>query len=321
MGYRAGPAAADRRNNLRSYAFRLPNQGRRPLNLLLLVVLLFCSHPLSADIQLSQADGSVLILPHAAQTIITLAPNLAELVYAAGSGDRLVATVEYSDYPEAATRLPRVGDAFRLDLEQILSLKPDLVIAWDSGNPQAALARLRSLDIATWSIEIREPADIAIVLEQIGEATDNTAAAREAAMQTRLKLTELQQHYAGATTVTYFYQVASSPLYTINGQHLVSRGFELCGGTNVFLDAAMLAPQVSYEAVIAADPQVLFASASPGEENSLKRWLDWPRMQAVRHGALFTLPADEISRATPRMLDAVAEGCRLLNESRAPARP
>ena len=78
----------------------------------------------------------------------------------------------------------------------------------------------------------------------------------------------------------------------------------------------MLAPQVSHEAVIAADPEVLFAPASAGEPDPLARWLDWPRMQAVRRGAMFTLDADEISRATPRMLDAVATGCGLLNESR-----
>jgi len=282
----------------------------------LAVVLLLCSLPLAADIELPQADGTVLVLPHAAQSIVTLAPNLAELVFAAGSGDRLIATVEYSDYPEAAARLPRVGDAFRLDLEQILSLKPDLVIAWHSGNPQAAIARLRSLGMATWSIEIREPADIASVLEQIGVATGNTVAASEAVALTRAKLEQLRQRYAGAAPVRYFYQVASSPLFTINGQHLVSRGFELCGGANIFQDAAMLAPQISHEAVIAADPQVLLASASPGEADPLALWLEWPRMQAVRQGRLFTLPADQISRATPRTLDALAEGCRLLNESR-----
>jgi iron complex transport system substrate-binding protein len=280
--------------------------------------MLFCSLPLAADIELPQADGTVLVLPHAAQSIITLAPNLAELVFAAGSGDRLIATVEYSDYPQAAARLPRVGDAFRLDLEQILTLKPDLVIAWDSGNPQAAIARLRSLGMATWSIEIREPADIASVLEQIGVATGNTVAAGEAVARTRTKLEQLRQRYAGAAPVSYFYQVAANPLYTINGQHLVSRGFELCGGANIFQDAAMLAPQISHEAVIAADPQVLLASASPGEEHPLALWLAWPRMRAVRQGRMFTLPADEISRATPRTLDALAEGCRLLDESRTP---
>jgi iron complex transport system substrate-binding protein len=304
--------------------FGLPDRGRRALNVLLTMVpalvLLLSSLPLAADIELPQADGTVLVLPHAAQSIITLAPNLAELVFAAGSGDRLIATVEYSDYPQAAARLPRVGDAFRLDLEQILSLMPDLVIAWDSGNPHAAIARLRSLGMATWSIEIREPADIASVLEHIGVATGNTVAASAAASRTRAKLEQLKQSYAGAAPVSYFYQVASSPLFTINGQHLVSRGFGLCGGTNIFQDAAMLAPQVSHEAVIAADPQVLLASASPGEEDPLALWLEWPRMQAVRQGRMFTLPADKISRATPRTLDALAEGCRWLNESRTPAR-
>jgi len=285
------------------------------LALCLALGLTLSSSQLVAEVELLQADGTTLVLPQVAQSIITLAPNLTELVYAAGSGDRLIATVEYSNYPEAAALLPRVGDAFRLDLEQILTLKPDLVIAWSSGNPQAALARLKSLGFATWSIEIREPADIALVLEQIGDATGNPGPARQAAARTRSKLTQIQQQFAHAPAVSYFFQIASSPLYTINGQHLGSRGFALCGGTNIFQDAAMLAPQVSYEAVIAANPEVLFASASAEEENSLSRWLDWPRMQAVRHGALFTLPADEISRATPRMLDALATGCSLLHGS------
>jgi ABC-type Fe3+-hydroxamate transport system substrate-binding protein len=283
---------------------------------LLAVALLVCSLALAADVRLPQADGTMLVLPRPARSIITLAPNLAELVYAAGSGARLVATVEFSNYPDAAARLPRVGDAFRLDLEQILRLKPDLVIAWESGNPQVALARLRSLGIATWSIEIREPADIANVLEQIGDATGTTGPALDAAMQARTKLDQLQQRFLGLAPVSYFYQVAANPLYTINGQHLVSRSFDLCGGANIFKDATMLAPQVSHEAVIAADPEVLFAPASPGEADPLARWLDWPRMQAVHHGALYTLEADEISRATPRLLDAVIAGCNFLNEAR-----
>ncbi len=254
-----------------------------------------------------------MILPQPARTLITLAPNLTELAFAAGAGGQVIATVEYSEFPPAAASIPRIGDAFRLDLERILALKPDLVIAWQSGNPQQAVSRLQSLGLSTWTIEIRRPEQIATVLEWLGEATGNRDSARLAAEQVRRKLEALSQQYAGLAPVSYFYQVASNPLYTINGQHLIARALALCGGVNVFQDETGLAPQVSHEAVIAADPQAVLAPAESAQDDPLASWRDWPRMQAVSNEALFLLSADEISRATPRMLDAVTAACSLLN--------
>lgn len=269
-----------------------------------------------AAVELPQADGSTLILPRPATTLITLAPHLTELVFAAGAGGQVIATVEYSEYPAAAASIPRIGDAFRLDLERILTLKPDLVIAWQSGNPQPAIARLRALGMPVWTIEIRRPEQIAATLEWLGQATGKVESAQLAARQTRRKLEALSSQYAGLAPVSYFYQVAANPLYTINGEHLISGGLELCGGVNIFQHESGLAPQVSYEAVIAADPQVVLAPATPTQDDPLAYWRDWPRMRAVAMGALFVLPADEISRATPRMLDAVATACGLLNRIR-----
>jgi iron complex transport system substrate-binding protein len=143
------------------------------------------STPLFAAVELRQADESRLILPGPAETIITLAPHLTELVFAAGAGSKIIATVEYSDFPAAAVDIPRVGDAFRLDLERIFTLKPGLVIAWQSGNPQAAVAYLQSLGIPTWTIEIRRPEDVATVLEARASGSEQ---AREAAKRTRLRL-------------------------------------------------------------------------------------------------------------------------------------
>jgi iron complex transport system substrate-binding protein len=271
---------------------------------------------LADEVRLKQADGSELVLPAPAETLITLAPNLTELVFAAGAGEKIIATVEYSEFPAPATRIPRIGDAFRLDLERILTLQPDLVIAWHSGNPQAAVAYLKSLGIATWTVEINSPEEMATVLEDLGRASGNPGTARTAADGVRARARELVQGYAGLPAVSYFYQVAENPLYTISGDHLISRSLALCGGRNVFSDAGGLAPTVTREAVIAADPQVLLAPAEPVGQDPLAGWRDWPRMQAVSNGAMFLLPADAISRATPRLMEAVAYGCELMHQKR-----
>jgi iron complex transport system substrate-binding protein len=285
--------------------------------LALCLTLLILTQSLAAqaeDISLQQADGSVLLLNQPARTIITLSPHLAELAFAAGVGDRVVATVEYSNYPAQAAELPRVGDAFRLDLERILSLQPDLVIAWESGNPAMAIARLQELGVTTWIVEIRQPEEIASTLEQLGAAGGQIQNGHLAAQRARSRLQEIAEAGTGKSKVRYFYQVAAQPLFTLNGHHLVSQSLALCGGENVFADEPVLAPQISLEAVILRDPAVLFAATVAGEPDPLAAWLEWPRMQAVKNQRLYHLSADEISRATPRMLDAVATACSLLHQ-------
>ena len=272
--------------------------------------------PVFADITLFQADGGELVLEQAAQRLVTLSPNLAELVYAAGAGETMLAAVEYSDYPEKAGRLPRVGDAFRLDIEGIVALRPDLVLAWDSGNPKAAIEQLRGLGIPVWSVEIREPGQVATTMVEIGRATGLETTASTAAAGFRVRLDRLTAEYAGASPLDYFYQVDVRPLFTINGQHLISQGLALCGGRNIFADEPALAFQVSQESVVVADPDALMAPTLPGGHDPLERWKDWPGMKAVANGATFVLDADAISRATPRWLDSIETACGLLDDLR-----
>ncbi|KAA9130975.1 cobalamin-binding protein [Marinihelvus fidelis] len=277
---------------------------------------------LAADhIPLPQADGSTLVLDTPAQRVITLAPHLAELAWAAGAGDTLVGTVAWSDFPEPVKQLPEIGDAFRFDLERILALRPNLVLGWASGNPAPALAGIEELGLPVWRVEIRTPRDIAAVMEALGKATGNTESADAAADDFRARLADLTARYAGRKPVSYFYQVAEQPLYTLTGKHLVSQALALCGGVNIFADLGDIAPQVSAEAVIAADPAVMFAGRFEGSGEPLAHWREWPRLQAVSHDALLYLPADEINRATPRMLDAVGQACKLLDDFRADKPP
>jgi iron complex transport system substrate-binding protein len=265
---------------------------------------------------LLQADGAVFNFEGTASRIITLSPHLTEIVYAAGAGDRLVATVEYSNYPESANNIPRIGDAFRIDVERIIALRPDLVIAWDTGNPRAAVTQLRSLGLAIWSVEIDEPEEIADVLDSLAKLTGQAEPARSASREIRQRLTALSRQYAGVETLQYFYQIGTRPLFTINGSHLISKGLERCGGRNIFIHESGLAFQVSYESVIVADPDALFAPWQENAPNPLDTWQDWPSMKAVSQQALFLLPADPVSRATPRFLDSLELACKLLHQLR-----
>ena len=279
-------------------------------------ILLVFSMQSFAGVNLPQADGSSLKLNAPADRLITLSPHLAELVFAAGAGKNLVATVEYSEYPEAAASVPRIGDAFAIDVERVLALSPDLVIAWDSGNPRQAVAQLVSLGIPVWSVEIREPIEIAEVIKAIGDASGHTQAAGVAAADFQRRLNDLARRYASRQVLDYFYQIDEKPLYTINGEHLISKGLSLCGGHNIFHDLPGLAFQVTHESVIVADPVAMFAPVRDNEPNPLAVWLDWPGLQAVSANALFTLPADKINQATPRLLDALEIACSVLDDLR-----
>jgi iron complex transport system substrate-binding protein len=285
----------------------------RTLCLLLLLTVVRAS---AGDITLPQANGGTLTLPGPAVRVITLAPNLAELLYAAGGGHTLLATVEYSHFPPEVRSLPRVGNAFRIDLERIVSLRPDLVIAWQSGNPQTALQKLQSLGLNVLQIEISQPEDIAVTVEILSRATGSGETGLHTAAQLRKKLTTLRENNLDKPVVDYFYQVAARPLYTVSGEHIISRGLALCGGRNAFADLATLAPQVSREAVLTADPRVLIAPHDGGADRALENWLEWPRMQAVAQMQLLYLPADEISQATPRFLDSIGQACDYFDDVR-----
>jgi iron complex transport system substrate-binding protein len=270
----------------------------------------------AADISLVQASGETLSLARPATRIVTLAPNLAELVFAAGAGEQLEAVVEYSNFPARVAQIPRVGDAFRIDLERIIELNPDLVIAWKSGNPQTALQKLQQLGVKVWQIEITRPEEIAETVANISRAAGTEAAGQAVASQLRNRLEVLQRENSGKVPVDYFYQIAARPLYTVNGQHIISRSLAICGGRNVFADLPALAPQINREAVINADPQVMIAPENPGEAPALLAWQEWPHLRAVQNNSLFYLPADEISQATPRLLDSIDLACQLLDQLR-----
>lgn len=250
-----------------------------------------------------------------ARRIISLAPNLTELTFTAGAGDKLVGVDQYSDFPEAARTIARIGDAFRVDFERVLSLRPDLVLAWDTGTSTGVIDRLRALQVRVQPLSTQRLADVGQALREIGRLAGTSATADAAAREFEQQIAALRAEYAGRSVLTVFLQVNDKPLYTVNGQQIMSEIVELCGGRNVFAQLDKFAPEVGVEAVIAANPQVIIATDYSGA-SALAQWQRWPNIAAVKQGNIYNLPPDDVTRATTRLARGAAELCRTLEKAR-----
>jgi len=273
--------------------------------------------PLRAEIVVQDDSGRSVRLPAPAQRIVSLAPHVTELLYAAGAGDKLVGAVEYSNYPEAARQLPRIGSYERFDAEAVLALKPDLIIGWQSGNPAAQVEKLRALNLPIYLTQPNTVDHIATQLERIGQLAGTEKAANAAASTFRSRLENLRSSYSRQTKIRVFYQIWKQPLLTAGGPQIISSAIQLCGGENVFGQLTQMAPTVSIEAVIAAAPEVIVAS---GMDESRPEWLDdwkrWKQIPAVQKGNLYFVPPDLIQRHTPRFLEGTELLCKALEKAR-----
>ncbi|MHB8424285.1 MAG: cobalamin-binding protein [Gammaproteobacteria bacterium] len=269
-----------------------------------------------AAIRLTDDTGRIIVLAAPATRIVSLAPDLTELAYDAGAGQDVVGTVSYSDYPSAARKLPRIGDAFRVDLERLLALRPDLVLAWQGGTPQFLIERLRHLTLPVLVIGTHRLGDIAHNLELIGQVTGHGSEAHAAAQQFLNNLEKLREQYAGRKPVGVFYEISAQPLYTVGGKQIISRIIGLCGGRNIFEGLHELAAPVSLGSVLARNPQAIITGSDAGAAARLKAWRRWPLISAVRTGSLFSISGDLLARATPRILEGGRQLCEDLNMTR-----
>jgi iron complex transport system substrate-binding protein len=274
--------------------------------------------PAAAELTIRDDTGRELRLPAPARRIVSLAPHVTEILFAAGAGARIVGVVAYSDYPDEARSLPQVGGYGNVDIEAVAALKPDLVIAWESGNRSAHLDKLEALGIPVYLNEARSFEDVARSLEAFGRLAGTEEAAYRAAAEFRTRRDALAARHRDRAPVRMFYQIWNQPLMTVNGAHLISDVMRLCGGENVFAHLAQLAPTIGIEAVLAANPEVIVASGM-GEARPewLDQWARWPGLAANRSGNLYFIPPDLIQRHGPRILGGAERLCAFLEEARA----
>jgi iron complex transport system substrate-binding protein len=296
------------------------------MTLLLRVVLLCClavsvgtSH--AETLSVTDDSGVTVTLAAPAQRIVSLAPHVTELLFAAGGGARIVGAISYSDYPPQAKSIPRVGDNKSLDLERIVAMKPDLIVVWRHGNAMQQIDRLRELHIPLFFSEPHKLEDIPVTIDKLGHLLGTEQQASAASSAFRRDIASLRARYANRPPVSVFYQVWDDPLMTLNGEHIVSEVIEVCGGKNVFADLKPLVPTISTEAVLAANPEAI-VTATPGATNSehtlpsLDTWRKWPSMTAVARNNLFGIDGDLINRPTPRLALGAAALCEDLDAAR-----
>ena len=284
-----------------------------------LILVLLATFALSAraDIAVRDDSGAEVRLPAPARRIVSLAPHITETLFAAGAGSRLVGTVDYSDYPAGAKRVARIGSYANLNLETIVALKPDLVIGWQSGNASAHLERLKKLGIPLFLSQPDRIEDVARNLDEFGQLAGTSDIARPAAAAFGARLAALRQRYAARPTVRTFYQIWKEPLMTVGGSQIIGSVIRLCGGENVFARLETMAPTVSVEAVLAADPEAIVASGmGEARPDWLDDWRRWPKLTAVARDNLFFIPPDLIQRHTPRLLDGAERLCLALETAR-----
>ncbi len=282
-----------------------------------LVVALGVSSPAGATVSVIDDSKRTITLARPAQRVISLAPHATELLFGAGAGRQVVGVTEFSDFPLAARRLPRVGGSRGLDLERIVAARPDLVIAWQSGNSAAQVERIEKLGIPVFRSEPRTLGDVARTLERFGILTGHAEHATDAARRFNARIEALRQTYAGRRPVRVFYQVWKQPLMTIGGPHVISDVVRLCGGHNVFAQLDTPGPTVDIEAVVAADPQLIVGGAADGGDLSdLRMWQRWPQISAVRNGRYSVLDAALITRHTERLVLGAERLCKAIDATR-----
>lgn len=250
------------------------------------------------------------------QRIVTLAPHLAELVCAVGACDQLVGVASHSNFPESVAELPRVGDAHSVNSETVLSLRPDLVLAWKSGTPERMIEQLRQLGLRVELVATRSLDDIGLNLLRVGALLGHEDQACEAESRFREQLEALRARYADRQPIRVMYQLEPEPVYTVNATSPISDAIRLCGARNVFADYGVIAGPVSREAVIARNPDAIVFGAQDDVAGIRSGWKRFPALRANRSDNLIAVDADTLARATPRIIEGARELCEALEAAR-----
>lgn len=270
----------------------------------------------ASSIEVVDSTGNLFVLPQPAQRIITLTPHATELMYSAGAGEQMVGAVEYSDYPEAARKLPLVGGYGGFNIEAIMALQPDLIIYWPEGNPKREIQRLKQLGLPLFGSNPENFEDIANELEKFALLTGHQQQVQPLVDDFRKQSIDLKNRYQKKRPVRVFYQVWNHPLLTQNESSFISQVIELCGGRNIFASLPLVSPQVSVEAVLAANPDVIMASSNDKPPAWLQEWRKYPNLKAVKNNQIVVTYADWLHRPTLRLLDGAKQVCQLLEQAR-----
>nr|WP_181081339.1 MULTISPECIES: cobalamin-binding protein [Pseudomonas] len=240
----------------------------------------------------------------AAERVVSLAPSLSEIVMELGAADLLVGVLDGGERPVALAQVPSVGRYGQLDMERLLSLKPDLILLWPGSVGPAQREQLQRLNIPVYIAEPHNLEQLTVQVQAIAARLGRADAGQQLAAQLRQRLAELRRRYRRAEPLRVFYQVWNSPLYTVGGGQIISDALTVCGARNVFDDLNLPAPQVSIESVLQRNPEMILVS----DQAQIDAWKAWPTMaERVRQ-----VPDKGLERPSGQMLEALGRLCRVI---------
>jgi iron complex transport system substrate-binding protein len=259
-------------------------------------------------------DGHTVLLPGPAARIVSLSPGATAMLFAAGAGAQIVGTAAFSDEPAAARAIARIGDSQGYDLERIVALRPDVIVAWGSGTNATALQRLSSTGIPVYSHHVARLADIPGALQRLGQLAGTQSIAAATSADFAARLAALRVRYATATRRSVLLQVWDQPVYTVGGTQLLSDAISYCGYRNAYADLKDAGPAVSVESVLARNPTVIIAIAPDAMQADewLQRWRAMSALNAVRSRRLLAVVDQRFSRLGPSVVDATEALCTRL---------
>ncbi len=265
-------------------------------------------------LQAGDDRGVTISLGHPAERIVTLAPHLAEIAFAAGAGAKLAGVSSFSRHPAEAERLPVVASHGRVDIERLIALRPDLVLAWQSGNSPLQVDRLERLGVRVFVTEARALADIPRIVRLVGALAGSAEVAEAHARQFENEVADLHKRYARERRVAVFLEIWHRPLLSVNGRHLISDALRLCGGHNVFAAAKTLTPLVSREQILDARPEAIVTGGFGSE--ALQAWQGLESVPAVRNRRIYAIDPDWLHAQGPHVLQGVRALCGRLELAR-----
>jgi iron complex transport system substrate-binding protein len=271
-------------------------------------------------LHLQDDEQQPLDLARPAQRIVSLAPGATAMLFAAGAGERVVGTSQYSTEPAAANAIARIGDAQSFDLERILALHPDVVVVWAGGTSPTQLARLQGVGLRIYRHRLARLDDIPASLLRLGRLAGTEAAAQPAAEQLRQRIAALRARYLKAAAATVLIQVWNRPIYTVGRDEIMTDVIHACGYRSIYEDLADPGPAVTLESVLARDPQIILAL--PPDESSGRDWVGawraFPTMRAVHSGRVLSWTDQRLSRLGPSIVDAAEDLCGALRQPKVP---
>jgi iron complex transport system substrate-binding protein len=259
-------------------------------------------------------EGRSISIPKKIERVVSLAPNLTEIVFAIGGGDRLVGNTTFCDYPIEAKAITKIGDTLHPSIERIIALKPDVALVSTASQLEAFTKQLDEHKIAVYVTNPGSLDQVFTSMTRLGELLGTDDRAATLVNQLRNRADKVQIAVGSAKPITVFYQVSGEPLYTIGRDAYLTDLVRRAGGVSVTANVPSAFPRYSDESALAARPEaiILPTGGSMGAANATVA-SSLRNSPAALNGRVYKINDDHLSRPGPRLLDGLEEMARALH--------